>query len=63
MLIVAIDTLTKENIMKYDRKLINNIHAMSDLIPKQMYKDKPLKLENLSRMKESKNIFSKVSLE
>jgi hypothetical protein len=33
--------------MKYDRKLINNVHAMSDLIPKQMYKDKPLTLENL----------------
>ncbi len=34
--------------MTYDRKLLQNIQAASDLIPKQMYKDRPLTLEALN---------------
>ena len=36
--------------MKYDKKLINTIHASSDLIPKQIYKDKPLTLDNVRQI-------------
>ena len=34
--------------MKYDKNLLQEIHASSDLIPKQMYKDKPITIENLA---------------
>ena len=33
--------------MKYNKNLLNDIHASSDLIPKQMYKDKPITLNNV----------------
>ena len=33
--------------MKYNKTLFNDVHASSELIPKQIYKDKPLKIENI----------------
>ena len=33
--------------MKYDKNLLEQIHASSDLIPKEMYKDKPITLQNV----------------
>jgi len=34
--------------MKYNRELLNDVHASSDLIPKQIYKDKIITLENIT---------------
>ena len=34
--------------MKYDKNLLIRLHASSDLIPKQIYKNKPLLLENIA---------------
>ena len=36
--------------MKYDKKLLNDIHASSDLIPKQIYKNAPLTIENIRQI-------------
>ena len=36
--------------MKYDKTLLNKIHASSDLIPKQIYKNRPLTLDNIRQI-------------
>jgi len=36
--------------MKYDKKLFSSEHAASDLIPKQIYKDKPLTIDNIRQI-------------
>jgi hypothetical protein len=51
--------------MKYNKKLLNDIHAASDLIPKQMHKDKALDINDVARINQkfmgggmSQNYFS-----
>ena len=36
--------------MKYNKNLFNNTHASSDLIPKQMHKERPIDLNDIMRI-------------